>query len=433
MNMNFFLRISLFLTLLAAIAAGSPAADPDKMDFYEPDGRVSLVLDPDGLLSPAVKRQLTDSLTALRLRSTAEVEVAVVDNLEGMTPQQWCERLFTRMKLGKEKEDNGLLIMISPGDRKAFIMTGYGMEGVFTDLVCKNISEKDIQPAMQEGDLEGALTRSLSTVSRIIGDPENAREISSAQKENILGEGSGIDGSTVRTFLCWLAAIVFLISGGSFFTLLYRTRRLSTNYEKALSWRNAIPGECLFAVLSLGASLVFLILTVIMYRYQRTRKVVCPTCGSKMHRLSEDEDNEFLTPSQDFEEQLNTIDYDVWKCDSCGTLERFPFRVSQNKYTECPVCHTVALGLESDTIVRPSTTRTEGEGVRTYVCRYCNHHDRRPYRIPRKADNSALAAAAIGAAAASRGRSGGGGGGGFGGFGGFGGGATGGGGAGTSW
>lgn len=430
-------QIILFL-ILVSLAFGVSAISPDRVPLKASDGRVEMVLDPDGLLNPALRRQLTDSLTALRLRSTAEVEVAVVDNLDGLEPQQWCERLFTRMGLGKEKEDNGLLIMISPGDRRAFIMPGYGMEGVFTDIVCKQLADNKIRPAMQEGNLEGAVTGIVSAVSAIISDPSNAAEIASSQKENVLGEPEALDPEVIRTFVRWLAVVVLIFSAFYFFNTLRISRRQVSNYDRSLVWRKTIVGQAVLAVASLGCSLVFLILTVFKYRYWRTKRVVCPTCGEKMHRLSEKEDNAFLSASQDFEERLDTVDYDVWKCDSCGTVERLPYRVPQKKYTECPSCHTVAMCLESDAITRKPTAYAEGEGVRTYVCRFCGHHDHKRYKLPRKNNDSALAAAAIGAAAigSRRGHGGGGGyggGGGFGGFGGFGGGATGGGGAGTGW
>ena len=149
-----------------------------------------------------------------------------------------------------------------------------------------------------------------------------------------------------------------------------------------------------------------------------------------MNRLPEDKDNELLSDSQDFEEKIKTVDYDVWECPRCGTVERFPFRSRQKKYTECPSCHTVAMCLECDMVVRPATVRSEGSGVKVYECQFCHYRDNRPYRIPRKEDPSAaIAAAAV--LGSTLGRGGSGGGGGFGG--GFGGGSTGGGGAGGSW
>lgn len=416
------------------------AIAPDNVDYRRPDGSVAHVLDPGGMLSRSVRAEMEDSLARIRMASTAEVVVAIAPDLDGMAPQQWCERLFTRMKIGKEKEDNGLLIMISPGDRQAFIMPGYGMEGIFTDIACKKLAEQVIKPAMREGNLDGAVTGMVSAVNRVLSDPEVAAEIRSDQKENFNNGGVGaLDSGVFLRFIRILACLAFLIAAWWCLRNFRRQRREPSNYEKSILWRKSIGLEIILTICSLGTGLVWLLLAVLMYRYWRTKRVICPTCGSKMRRLPENQDNEFLTPSQDFEERLNTVDWDVWKCDSCGTLERLPFRVPQKKYTECPSCHTVAMTLESDAVTRRATKYAEGEGMRTYVCKYCGHRTQKRYRIPRREDNSALAAAAIGAAAAagrSRGGFGGGSGGsggGFGGFGGFGGGATGGGGAGSSW
>ena len=59
-----------------------------------------------------------------------------------------------------------------------------------------------------------------------------------------------------------------------------------------------------------------------IYRRWRTRKLKCPVCGTGMKRLPEDKDNLLLTDSQDFEEKIRTVDYDVWECPRCGAVER---------------------------------------------------------------------------------------------------------------
>ena len=105
-------------------------------------------------------------------------------------------------------------------------------------------------------------------------------------------------------------------------------------------------------------------------------------------------------------------------------MERFPFRIPQDKYEECPYCHTVARTMVYDHTVTPSTTRHAGVGERIYECKYCNHRDKERYTIPRKVDKTA---AAIAAGSILGGRNGSG----FGG--GFGGGSTGGGGATGRW
>lgn len=143
-----------------------------------------------------------------------------------------------------------------------------------------------------------------------------------------------------------------------------------------------------------------------------------------MIRLPEDKDNDFLSSSEDFEEKLNTVDYDIWECPDCGTLERFPFKTKQLKYSECPNCGTVAMQLIAENTVRNATLSHEGLKEKIYECKYCHHQKRIPIVIPKK-EVPVVVVPPIG------GRGGGNFGGGIGG--GFGGGSTGGGGASGGW
>lgn len=54
---------------------------------------------------------------------------------------------------------------------------------------------------------------------------------------------------------------------------------------------------------TLGMALPALIVLLATMHYCRNRRRICPNCHSKMHKLLEDEDNKYLTPAQDLEEQ----------------------------------------------------------------------------------------------------------------------------------
>lgn len=409
---------------------------PGQVDFRSPEGQIYTVIDPARLLSPEVREETERKLEELRLNSSVEAEVVIPPSIGDMDANQWCVELFDRMGLGKKDRDNGLLIMISPGSRKAFILTGYGMEGTFTDAACRKIVDGDIIPNMREGDLDGAVTSAVSTVARALSDPEAAAELRSSEDEIFLGDIEPLDIEVLLRFIRFFAGAMFLVSLFLFCFDCFKSRRFNGNYSKAEMWRGHLGTYLWMGVLSLGSGLIFLLLAWLRYRSWRTRAVRCSTCGHKMKRLPEDKDNELLNDSQDFEEKIKTVDYDVWECPSCGTVERFPFKSRQKKYTECPRCHTIAMCLECDMVTRPATTRQTGEGVRMYECKFCQNRLRKPYVIPKKEDDTVAALAAgavIGSALGRGGHGGSGGGGGFGGFGGFGGGSTGGGGAGGSW
>lgn len=420
------------LLLLVSSAEGATDYTPAMMPNVQVEDASQYVSDPGGLLSSSVKAEVNGKLSALRQTTTCEAVVAIPPSIGEETAAEWSEQLFSLWKIGKKDKDNGVLMMISPGSRCTFIMTGYGMEGVLTDAACSNIVHRAIIPAMREDDLDKAVLDGVTLICQAVEDPAVAEELRSAQPDSVGETLDTLDPAVIWRLLNWVAWLAMLIGIVFFIMELARVRKLD-RYHKALRWRQSLPVYVIVSVFSLGAGLILLIIAWLIYRNNRLHTRRCSNCGGKMHRLSEEEDNARLSTSQDLEERLKTVDYDVWECPNCHHSETLAYKERQHRYQECPNCGTVAMGLVRDTVEKAPTTRSEGIGTREYECLFCHHIKRDRYKIPKKEDAAALAAAAGMAAAASRRRGGGGGfgGGGFGG--GFGGGATGGGGAGGSW
>ena len=60
-------------------------------------------------------------------------------------------RLGNAWGVGKADKNNGALILVAIEDRKMSIQTGYGLEGVLPDAICKRIIEKEIKPSFKAG------------------------------------------------------------------------------------------------------------------------------------------------------------------------------------------------------------------------------------------------------------------------------------------
>ncbi|MCM1368904.1 MAG: TPM domain-containing protein [Candidatus Amulumruptor caecigallinarius] len=425
-----YIFISLFITF---ISASAQVMKPEDMPNVNIADRREYVSDPTNILSPETREAINRQLYNLRLQTTAEVAVAIPPSIGDMPIEEWSEKLFTSWGIGKSDKDNGALLVLVPNDHLVRIQTGYGMEGVLPDISCANIIGRAVIPNMKENNPDAAVREAVGMMAQAIRDPAAARELKSKQADNFSGGLETLSPDVIWGFVRIIAGVMFAVGLCLFIYDCINSRKRRNNHDKSLMWRNHLIPFFWIGVFSLGLGLIFFILALIMYRTIRTKRLKCPTCGGKMHRLSEDEDNQLLSDSQDLEERLNTVDYDVWECDKCGTVERFPYPAKQTKYTECPACHTIARTLVEDRITRQPTVRTYGEGVKIYECLFCHHRDDKPYRIEKKEDASAaIAAAAILGAAAGRGSRGGGfGGGSFGG--GFGGGSTGGGGASGGW
>ena len=415
----------LCLLIFDGISLAEKIYTPSDMPNVQVADRRDFVSDPAGLLSPGTLSEVNKRLYDLRQQTTCEVVVALPPDIGDAPIEQWSEQLFTLWGIGKKDKDNGVLVVIAPEQRKCRIQTGYGVEGVLPDISCANIISREIVPAMRDDNIDQAVSGSTQLISEALSDPAVAEELRSEESDNYDGVMNTISPEAIWGFARIVSWCVFLFVLVVFVRDLINSRKLD-NYAKAMLWREHLRVYFWCALLSLGAGLIFFIIAFWLYRAIRTKKRICPTCGAKMHRLNEEEDNALLTPSQDFEEQLKTVDYDVWECPECSTVERLPFKAKQLKYTKCTSCGTIARCLAGTRTVQPATTRRSGTGVKIYECKFCHHRDEEPYIIPKK-DDGAAAAMAAGAILGSMGR-------GKGGFGGgFGGGSTGGGGASGGW
>lgn len=417
----------LFIALLAHLPAISKDFRPEDVENPNVADRRVYVADPGNLVSGDVRQRVDAMLYDLRRSTDAEVVVAVVPSIGDMPIEDFSERLFTRWGIGKSDKDNGVLILIAPEQRRARITTGYGVEGIIPDISAKRIIDRSIVPYMKEGNLDGAVEAAASDVAAALSDPAVAEELKSSQGDAWEVNANTLSGDEIWKFAGYVAVLFLIFSIGLFVRDCMATKG-KDRYHAALAWHDHRMAYWILALCSLGIGIIPALLAEWRYRRERNKPMKCPSCGTNMRKLNEEEDNALLSPSQDFEEKLNTVDYDVWECPECGVVERYPFKVKQMKYTECPSCHTVAMCLVRDHTVRPATTKATGVGEKVYECQFCRQQNRRQYVIPKKEDVSgaALAAGAI-LGAGSRG----GGGGGFGG--GFGGGSTGGGGASGGW
>lgn len=419
------------MMVLATIAFARDYKPGDVVNPNIADRRV-YVADPGNLVSPAAKADANRMLYDLRLKTGAEVVVAVVPSIGDIPIEDFAEKLFTSWGVGKSDKDNGVLVLIAPAQRRARIATGYGVEGVLPDVSAREVIDRSIIANMRNNNLDGAVTAVSADLSAILSDPEAAAELKSSAKEKWETPVNSVTGDDIMTFAGWVIFGIFLVSVGLFVYDSVRTRGRD-RFTKARIWLADRKTFWILAALTIGAGIPVALLAEWRYRRARNKPLRCGTCGTRMRKLNEQEDNALLNRSQDLEEQLGTVDYDVWVCPGCGSVERFPFREKQLKYSECPQCGTVAMCMVHDHTLSPATTRHAGVGEKVYECKYCHHQDRRRYGIPKLVD-PAVAAAAAGAilGASSRHRGGGGfGGGGFGG--GFGGGSTGGGGASGGW
>lgn len=102
------------------------------------------------LLSQEVNRSLSDSLQAHEKRTGNQIAVLTISTLGGESIEDYSVRVFESWKLGQKGKDNGVLMVVVPGDRRMRIEVGYGLEGTLTDAMAGRIIQTVMTPKFQK-------------------------------------------------------------------------------------------------------------------------------------------------------------------------------------------------------------------------------------------------------------------------------------------
>lgn len=102
-------------------------------DKYPSVSEAFYVNDFADVLTEVEENELLSRSAALNNSTTAQVVVATVTSLNGEEPATYATELARKWEIGDKEADNGILVLLSTGDREIFIAVGYGLEGALPD------------------------------------------------------------------------------------------------------------------------------------------------------------------------------------------------------------------------------------------------------------------------------------------------------------
>lgn len=379
------MRLKLFLFILLSASASLLAATYRPVDVpnVHVANRGEYVSNPDGVLTAQEVAKLNSQLQQLWNQTTAEVVVVAIDSLaEGYDETHFANELFELWGIGKADKDNGLLLLVVNGTHRWTVRTGRGMSAVLPDVVCSQVMRQKAVPYFKQGLMAQGIEAALSEMSEAITDPDSAADIRSKYENDANASNSSDDDAfrfmvragMIAGVVCLLLVIVVMI----------RSRK-KTELERYRSLNNIKPVLLFLSFAGMGFPVVALLICLWKMNQLRNHKRLCQNCSHIMKKLDEQTDNNYLTPAQDLEEQLNSIDYDVWLCTNCGEKEVIPYINRQSAYAVCPYCSARTLAPAGNRIIKQPTHRSEGLGERIFACRNCGKTVVKPYTIERTA------------------------------------------------
>lgn len=141
---------------------------------------------PDGILSQSAVEAIDRACDSLHSASRAQIAVVAIEDIEGDDVFQFAFDLFSAWGVGGKRSDNGLGILLVTEKREIRFVTGYGLEGVLTDAMCKRIQQLYMVSHLSAGDYSTGMVEGVAAVARIISGSEELSAQSDESDEDFI-------------------------------------------------------------------------------------------------------------------------------------------------------------------------------------------------------------------------------------------------------
>lgn len=173
------LGIAAMLAAALLLWSADPAA---AQQFPDLSGRV---VDQAGIISAPARRDIDRAAAKHEQKTSDQLVVVTLSSLQGYDIRNFGYLLGRHWGIGQEGRNNGVLLIVAPGERKVAIEVGYGLEGLMTDARSKRIIEEIILPDFRAGRMSDGIRNGALAILEVM------------QGSGFLAGGSDSDPSTV--------------------------------------------------------------------------------------------------------------------------------------------------------------------------------------------------------------------------------------------
>ena len=144
-------RLACFLLVLYLVLAAVAWAQPQ----IPPAPTTSIyVQDYAGVLTTDTKQRINSLSSQLAARTKAQVVVVTVKSLNGAVIEDYALGILRQWGVGDKQLNNGVVLVVSVGDRQSRVEVGYGLEGALPDAKTGRIQDEYMIPWFQQSDFD---------------------------------------------------------------------------------------------------------------------------------------------------------------------------------------------------------------------------------------------------------------------------------------
>jgi len=157
------------LGLALALGASAGGAVDWKARYPKPEGYVS---DFAGVINSASRSQLEAYAAAVEQSTGAQMAFVTLPSLSGEPVEDVANTIFRAWGVGQKGQNEGILLLLSIGDRRSRLEVGYGLEPILPDGLDGDIL-RAMRPALRQNDYGDALIAAAQTIGDAIAHAKN--------------------------------------------------------------------------------------------------------------------------------------------------------------------------------------------------------------------------------------------------------------------
>ena len=386
------------VALLAVISAFSASAQvPAVVRGGRPRAHV---VDETGTLSAADRTKLERLTQSIRETTKADMMVVIIPTTAGEPQRRFATALFNHWRLGNGARNDGILLFVALADRKSEIILGDGLDSPGQRSASQRIMDQVMVPHFRAGRPGRAIfDGATACVTDIVGVSAEQPDVVDTPSRPATTAGVVVEPAPAPVSAPVSALVAEQPDRGESVTFPTDVGRGAEPIQPVQPWtppprfqrepETTSDPVGMMVLLGGGAAAGAGGIAAIrsLSRYRRRK---CSKCGTGMTLLNEGADDASLSPTERLEEQLGSVDYDIWTCPTCPYVEKSRYGAFFTSYATCPRCQAVTKSQTISRLRQPTTSSTGLERVneRCLHCGWEQTSERVIPAIPVQSDSS---------------------------------------------
>ena len=163
------MRRILFIITFLAVATNTFA------DIFERPAEMNLVVDSANTFTLEQNKALTTKLDSFERATTVQIQIFTTTDLQGYNIADFAQRLGEGWGVGQAETNNGIVIVYKPKtdstNGEVTIQTGYGIEALIPDAICKRIIDCEMIPCFRNDSVYEGISKAVDVcISLVKGD-----------------------------------------------------------------------------------------------------------------------------------------------------------------------------------------------------------------------------------------------------------------------